>query len=87
MLEVTALDCGRGEAIFGVLPDGTTVLVDAGGQEHFGPDLGRWNPGEEIVSPYLWSRGIKKVDIAVLGEGASENIEAMEAMTAKKTSK
>lgn len=80
MLEVTALDCGRGEALFCVLPDGTTLLVDAGGREHFGPDFGRWNPGEEVVSPYLWSRGIKKIDIAVLGDGSEENIKAMEAI-------
>ncbi len=79
-LEVTALDCGRGEALFGVLPDGTTLLVDAGGRESFGPDLGRWNPGEEIVSPYLWSRGIKSVDIAVLGGASDENVNAMAAI-------
>ncbi len=80
VLEVTALDCGRGQAIFSVLPDGTTLLVDAGGQERFGPDVGRWNPGEEIVSPYLWSRGIKKIDIAVLGGGGDENVNAMAAI-------
>jgi competence protein ComEC len=79
-LEVTALDCGRGEALFGVLPDGTTLLVDAGGREHFGPDIGRWNPGEEIVSPYLWSRGIKRIDIVVLGEGSDQNVDAMVAI-------
>jgi len=79
-VEVTALDCGRGEALFGVLPDGTTLLVDAGGRETFGPDIGRWNPGEEIVSPYLWSRGIKRIDIAVLGGASDENISAMAAI-------
>ena len=79
-LEVTALDCGRGEALFSVLPDGTTLLVDAGGREQFGSEAVRWNPGEEIVSPYLWSRGIKKIDVAVLGEGSDENIEAMAAI-------
>lgn len=79
-LEVTAMDCGRGEALFSVLPDGTTLLVDAGGREQFGSEGGRWNPGEEIISPYLWSRGIKKIDIAVLGEGSDENVEAMTAI-------
>ena len=77
LLEVTALDCGRGEALFAVLPDRTTLLVDAGGRESFRPDIGRWNPGEEIVSPYLWSRGIKRIDIAVLGGASDENINAM----------
>lgn len=80
MLEVTALDCGRGEALFTVLPDGTTLLMDAGGRETYGPDTGRWNPGEEIVSPYLWSRGIQKIDIAVLGDANEENIKAMGAI-------
>ncbi|TAM83570.1 MAG: DUF4131 domain-containing protein [Acidobacteria bacterium] len=80
LLEVTALDCGRGEALFSVLPDGTTLLVDAGGREQFGSEVGRWNPGEEIVSPYLWSRGIKKIDILVLGNGSDENADAMAAI-------
>jgi competence protein ComEC len=79
-LEVTALDCGRGEALFGVLPDGTTLLMDAGGRERFVPDMGRWNPGEEIVSPYLWSRGIKSIDIVVLGGASDENVNAMTAI-------
>jgi competence protein ComEC len=76
-LEVTALDCGQGEALFTVLHNGATLLVDAGGREQFGPDIGRWNPGEDIVSPYLWSRGVKKIDIVVLGEGSDENIDAI----------
>jgi competence protein ComEC len=79
-LEVTALDCGRGEALFTVLPDGTTLLMDAGGRETYGPDTGRWNPGEEIVSPYLWSRGIQKIDILALSNGSDENIRAIEAI-------
>jgi competence protein ComEC len=79
-LEVTALDCGRGEAVFSVLPDGTTMLTDAGGREQFRPDIGRWNPGEEIVSPYLWSRGIKRIDVVVLEEGSDENINAVNAV-------
>jgi len=79
-LEITALDCGRGEALFTVLPDGTTMLMDAGGRESFGPDTGRWNPGEDIVSPYLWSLGIQKIDILVLGSGGGENIKAMDAI-------
>lgn len=79
-LEVTALDCGRGEAIFTALPDGTTLLMDAGGRERFGPDLGRWNPGEGVVSPYLWSRGIQRIDIVVLSDASFENIKAMDAI-------
>jgi len=78
-LEVTALDCGGGDAIFLVLPDRTTILVDGGGARM---DTGRdgayrgrrWDPGEEIVSPYLWSRGIKKLDVVALSHAHLDHL-------------
>jgi competence protein ComEC len=70
-LELTALDCGQGDALFLVLPDQTTMLVDAGASRARGARVGeaqrhRWDPGENIVSPYLWSRGVKRIDVVVL---------------------
>lgn len=72
ILQVTDLDCGGGEALFVVFPDRSTMLVGAGGGS--GRWLGggdpfrarRWDPGENIVSPYLWSRGVKGIDVLVL---------------------
>ena len=60
VLQLTALDCGQGDALFLVLPDGTTMLLDAGGSRTRGAREGgfqgrRWDSGEDIVSPYLWS--------------------------------
>ncbi|MGD1101161.1 MAG: ComEC/Rec2 family competence protein [Terriglobia bacterium] len=71
VLQLTALDCGPGDALFLVLPDGTTMLLDAGGSRTRGAREGgfqgrRWDSGEDIVSPYLWSRGIKKIDVVAL---------------------
>jgi competence protein ComEC len=71
MLEVTTLDCGQGDSLFLVFPDKATMLVDASGSRHRSTSEGAlqgrlWDPGEDIVSPYLWSRGIKKIDIVVL---------------------
>ena len=71
ILEVTALDCGQGDSLFLVLPDKTTMLVDASGSRNRSTSEGAfqgrlWDPGEDIVSPYLWSRGIKRIDIVVL---------------------
>jgi competence protein ComEC len=71
-VEITALDCGAGDAFFVVLPDRTTLLVDAGGSgarsESEDPfESRRWSAGEDIVSPYLWSRQIKKLDVVVMG--------------------
>ncbi len=69
--QVTELDCGGGDALFAVLPDQTTLLVGACGGSRLagGGDplrARRWDPGENIVSSYLWSRGISSIDIFVL---------------------
>ena len=66
-LELTALDCGRGRASFAVLPGGSTMLLDAGGvpSEATSALTERWDPGENIVAPYLWSRRVKNLDVLV----------------------
>jgi competence protein ComEC len=73
-LEVTMLDCGSGDAFLVVLPDRTTMLVDAGGggersrsEDPF--ESRRWTAAEDIVSPYLWSRQIKKLDVIIMSRG------------------
>ena len=78
-LEVTALDCGSGDALFLVLPDRSTMLVDAGGSPGRSTSEGtfqgrRWDPGENIVSPYLWSRGIQKIDIVALSHAHEDHL-------------
>jgi competence protein ComEC len=78
-LEVTALDTGGGDALFIALPDRTTMLVDGGGtrsrQGREGAFRGRrWDPGEDIVSPYLWSRGISRIDVLVLSHAHEDHL-------------
>jgi competence protein ComEC len=78
-LQLTALDCGQGDALFLVLPDGTTMLVDVGGSRARGAREGgfqgrRWDSGEDIVSPYFWSLGLKKIDVVVLTHARLEQL-------------
>ena len=65
-LEVTALDVGYGDALFLSLPDRSTMLVDGGGIEGRGRSANRMDVGEEVVSRYLWSRRIRKIDVVAL---------------------
>jgi ComEC/Rec2-related protein len=76
-MEVTALDCGGGAAALVVTPDQKMILVNACGSfnraNRARPSVRRrWDPGEEIVSPYLWSRRIKHVDVVVMS-GVNQN--------------
>ncbi len=83
--EVTVLDVGQGDSIFVAFPDGRTMLVDGGGltgSEWFngsrsGPDI-----GEEVVSPYLWSRGIKRLDVVALTHAHHDHLDGLHSVIA-----
>jgi competence protein ComEC len=82
-MEITALDCGEGEAAFLVLPDRTTALMNTcGAREHHVSAYSEkpWNAGEDIVSPFLWSRGIERVDLLALTRVPGEQRASVEAL-------
>ncbi len=74
VLEFTAIDVGQGDSLFLSLPSGKLVLVDAGGvparrsRKQSGFDI-----GEEVVSPYLWSRSIRRLDVVVVSHGHEDH--------------
>jgi len=55
---VTFLDVGQGDAAVVEFPDRRVMLIDGGTRD---PDTGRM-----VIAPYLWSKGIRKIDFIAL---------------------
>jgi competence protein ComEC len=79
-LEISAIDVGQGDSIFVVSPDGHTLLVDAGGPTGGSTHPGNFDIGEDVVSPYLWSRHIHRLDIVALTHAHSDHMGGMAAV-------
>jgi competence protein ComEC len=83
-LEVTAIDVGQGDSIFIAGPDGSTMLLDAGGPvgavTEAAEATSHFDVGEEVVSPYLWSRGIRRLDVLALSHAHSDHMGGMPAV-------
>jgi competence protein ComEC len=83
VLEVTFLDVGQGDAAFICFPAGTTMMLDSGGALPIKPveiDAGEIvedlpSIGEQIVSRYLWWRGVGRLDYLVSTHSHRDHIE------------
>jgi competence protein ComEC len=62
-MEVAFFDVGHGDSCLMTLPDGKHILVDGGGKEFDSTGL---DPGRAAVAPFLWNKGIRKLDAVLL---------------------
>jgi competence protein ComEC len=88
-LHVDFLDVGQGDSALLTMPDGTTLLIDGGGRpnidwqrtgefddgEPFERDTR--SVGERVVSEYLWSRGLDRVDYVLATHADADHIDGL----------
>ncbi|MBM3724553.1 MAG: DUF4131 domain-containing protein [Acidobacteria bacterium] len=73
--ELAAIDVGQGDSLLAAFPDGRLMLIDAGGLASFGNrPRAAYDIGEEVVSRYLWTRAIRRLDIVVLTHAHADHI-------------
>jgi competence protein ComEC len=76
VLRVTFLDVGQGDSILVEFPGRKKMLVDGGGTPDSSFDM-----GEQVVSSFLWHRGIKKLDYVVLTHAHPDHLNGLVAVT------
>ena len=69
-LSVTMIDVGQGASFFIELPDGKNILFDAGNQSSF-------DAGKGIIAPFLWSKGIIKIDTVIISHAHTDHFNAL----------
>jgi competence protein ComEC len=74
-LKLTFLDVGQGDSILVEFPGRKKMLVDGGGVPDDSFDI-----GENVVSPFLWSKGIKRIDCLVLTHAHPDHLNGLKAV-------
>jgi competence protein ComEC len=83
-LSVTFLDVGQGDAMVISFPRGALMMIDGGGRVQFDQTNeseadeevfveDRLGIAEAAIAPYLWSRGIKRLDLLALSHADADH--------------
>jgi competence protein ComEC len=83
VFEMTAIDVGQGDGLFLAFPQGNLMMLDGGGLVSYGTRRpARLEIGEDVVSPYLWTRSIRRLDAIVLSHPHQDHIGGLPAIVA-----
>ena len=78
---LTFLDVGQGDSVLIELPSGYRMLIDGGGVASGRfldlRDESTFSIGESVVSPYLFSRGIRRLDAVVLTHAHHDHMDGL----------
>jgi competence protein ComEC len=69
-LTLTMLDVKQGAAFVLRTPNGRTILYDCG-------TFGSRDVGEQVVAPFLWNKGITKIDTLILSHAHLDHINGL----------
>jgi len=70
--KVTFIDVAQGDSVLIEFPGHKKMLIDGGGLPG-----GTFDIGESVVSPFLWSKGIKRIDYLVLTHAHSDHLNGL----------
>jgi competence protein ComEC len=70
---ITFLDVGQGSSTLLELPGGINILVDGGGSAS-----PRFNPGEQIIGPFLWQQSIRRLNALIISHGHQDHYNGLE---------
>jgi len=86
------IDVGQGDSLLLISPEGKTFLEDGGGLVHYSSTKAHvsysnsearqdsFDIGEQVVSPVLWSRGIRHLDVVALTHAHQDHLGGLTAI-------